>query len=87
MLDGAKSIKMFGEYVPVRAGVAVLDNLSAHADAVETLDWLRNWSRPPRRTFITHGEPAAADALRLRMGEALRWNCVVPDYLETIELP
>ena len=86
LVDGAKTIKMFGDYVPVRAEVAVIDNLSAHADADETLDWLRGFSAPPRQTFITHGEPAAADALRLRIGEALRWNCTVPDYLETVEL-
>jgi metallo-beta-lactamase family protein len=40
----------------------------------------------PRRTFITHGEPAAADAMRLRIERELRWPCVVPDYLETVTL-
>ena len=86
MVDGAASIKMFGEYVPVRAEVARLDNLSAHADYAEILEWLGDFGSPPQRTFITHGEPAAADALRLRIGEALHWNCAVPDYLETVEL-
>lgn len=86
MVDGATSIKMLGEYVPVRAEVATLDNLSAHADYAEILEWLGNFEKPPQRTFITHGEPAAADSLRLRIGEALHWSCVVPDYLETVEL-
>jgi metallo-beta-lactamase family protein len=86
LLDGATSIKMFGEYVPVRAEVTVIDNLSAHADYAETLDWLRHFSHGPQRTFITHGEPAAADALRLHIEEALQWNCTVPEYLETVEL-
>jgi metallo-beta-lactamase family protein len=86
LLDGAKSVKIFGQYVPVHAEVAMIDNLSAHADAAETLDWLRGFSRPPRQTFITHGEPPAADALRLRVAEALGWNSAVPDYLQTVEL-
>jgi len=79
--DGAQSIKLFGEYVPVRAEIASLDNLSAHADYAEILDWLRNFERAPRMTFVTHGEPAAADALRMRIDEKLGWTCCVPEYL------
>ena len=84
---GAVSLKMFGEYVPVRAEVATLANLSAHADYAEILAWLRGFESPPRRTFVTHGEPAGADALRLRIGDALHWRCDVPDYLgsETLD--
>ena len=86
MLQGAKEIKIHGQYVPVRAEVAVLHNLSAHADYAETLGWLGHFERPPRRIFITHGEPAAADALRRHIGETLGWNAEVPDYLQTTEL-
>ena len=60
---------------------ASLDNLSAHADYAEILDWLRNFERAPRMTFVTHGEPAAADALRMRIDEKLGWTCCVPEYL------
>jgi metallo-beta-lactamase family protein len=86
IVDGAAAIKMFGEYVPVRAEVAMIDNLSAHADCAEILEWLGRFGQPPRRTFITHGEPAAADALRLRIGETLHWDCTVPDHLQTADL-
>jgi len=82
MLAGAESIKIHGEYVPVRAEVDSIDNLSAHADADEILGWLKNFAHAPRETFITHGEPAAADALRRRIEEELRWRVSVPDYLE-----
>ena len=86
MVGGAKTVKIHGEYVPVNAEVACLDSLSAHADYEEILGWLRNFERPPKHTFITHGEPAAADALRRRMEEQLHWSCSVPDYLEGAEL-
>jgi len=66
--------------------VALIDNLSAHADAQEILEWLTGFTAAPRRTFITHGEPAAADALRLRIEQQLRWACEVPDYLQTAAL-
>jgi metallo-beta-lactamase family protein len=87
MIAGAKSVKIHGQYVPVRAEVAVLDNLSGHADYREILEWLGHFRRPPRSTFITHGEPVAADALRLRIEERLGWHCVVPEYRESVELP
>ena len=86
ILSGAESVKIHGEYVSIRAEVAAIDNLSAHADYAEILDWLRHFERPPRETFITHGEPVAADALRRRIEEQLRWRARVPDYLERVAL-
>lgn len=86
MLNGADSIKIHGEYVPVRAEVVNIDNLSAHADYVEILAWLEYFELPPRQTFVTHGEPKAADALRHRIEESLGWRTRVPEYLETVRL-
>ncbi|MEP6587977.1 MAG: MBL fold metallo-hydrolase RNA specificity domain-containing protein, partial [Polaromonas sp.] len=40
----------------------------------------------PRQTFITHGEPAAADAMRQRIERELHWNCHMPYYLESVLL-
>ena len=86
IVAGADMIKIHGEYVPVRAEVHQMENLSAHADADEILGWLGAYARPPRRTFITHGEPDAADALRRRIQEQLKWNCEIPDYLQRVAL-
>ena len=86
MLSGAPTIKIHGSEVPVKAEVAMLDMLSAHADWQETLDWLQGFEAPPRRTFITHGEPSASDALRLRIAQQGDWDCYVPDYLESQSL-
>ncbi len=86
MVNGAESVKIHGKYIPVRAEVRVIDNLSAHADYAEILGWLGNFDRPPQQTFITHGEPAAADALRHRIEEQLGWSCRVPEYLEEVRL-
>lgn len=86
MLEGAREIKIHGNYVPVRAEIVALDNLSAHADANEILLWLKQSPYAPLQTFITHGEPAAADTLRLRIQDELGWSAYVPDYLETINL-
>ena len=86
IVAGAGSVKIHGQYVPIHAEVAQIDALSSHADYAETLTWLRNFRAPPQHTFLVHGEPAAADALRRHIGEALGWACTVPDYLETVQL-
>lgn len=86
MTGGAEAIKMHGQYIPVRAEVANLHMLSAHADADEILSWLDHFNAPPRMTFVVHGEPAASDTLRLRIKERFGWPCRVPEYRETTDL-
>ncbi|NML45255.1 MBL fold metallo-hydrolase [Ramlibacter sp. G-1-2-2] len=83
---GAPTIRIHGEEVPVRAEVARIDALSAHADADEIEAWLRAMPAPPKRVFVTHGEPTAADALRARIEHKLHWDAEVPEYLQTVEL-
>ena len=82
MVGGATQIKIHGEWIPVRAEVARLDGLSAHADREDLLAWISALPRPPRRIYVTHGEPEAADALRQAIEERHRWPCSVPEYLE-----
>jgi metallo-beta-lactamase family protein len=86
MVGGADRIKIHGQYLPVRAAVMNLDMLSAHADADEIMTWLQGFKRPPRTTFIVHGEPTASDALRHRIEEELGWPCVVPDQGQQVNL-
>lgn len=85
MLAGAQAIKIHGAYVPVRAEVANLDSLSAHADREQLLTWLGTQGKP-KRVFVTHGDPVASDALRLAIEERYGWPCTVPDYLQSLEL-
>lgn len=86
LIHGGRDLKIHGENVHIRAEVSILDSLSAHADGNELIEWLRRFNKAPRNTFITHGEPASSDSLRMRIGNELGWNCVVPDYLESFEL-
>ena len=83
---GEKEIKIHGSMWPVRAEIVKLDNMSAHADYAEILQWLGHFTQAPRRTFVTHGEPEAATALRDKIGETLGWTADVPAYMQTVEL-
>jgi metallo-beta-lactamase family protein len=82
MTAGARQVKIHGHYVPVNAEVDNLHMLSAHADANEIMGWLKGFAQPPKKTFLVHGEPVAADALRHRIEEELHWNVEVPEYKE-----
>jgi metallo-beta-lactamase family protein len=86
LVAGATSLRMFGREVPIRAEVISLESLSGHADADEILAWMKGASRAPRQTYITHGEPDAADALRLRIEDTFDWPARVPEHLERVAL-
>jgi metallo-beta-lactamase family protein len=84
--DGAKTIKMFGAEVPVRARVETLHGLSAHADQQETLRWLGGFKRPPRQTYLVHGEPAAAEALAVAIHARFGWSVGAAKDGEQVEV-
>jgi len=86
LLDGENEIKIFGEFVPVRAKIERLDNLSAHADSREILRWLGGFKRAPKTVFLVHGEPKAQEVLKQKIVEKFGWHVEIPDYLDKFEL-
>jgi len=83
LVNGARVIKIHGEYVPVRAEVVEVDAFSAHADADDVLAWMSGGAAP-LTTYVIHGEPAAAAALRDRIDAELGWTAVVPGAGERV---
>jgi len=85
--EGARHIRIFGVDYPVRAAIHIIDSFSAHADYVEMLQWLKGFKRPPRKTFLVHGEPKAAQAMKEHiLAELKGWNVEIPAYLQSYEL-
>ncbi|MBI4164942.1 MAG: MBL fold metallo-hydrolase [Acidobacteria bacterium] len=84
--SGAEFVKMHGRQVRIRARIESMENMSAHADYGEILSWLGKFHKPPRTTFLVHGEPKAAEALKGKITEHLRWNVEVPSYLQKFAL-
>jgi metallo-beta-lactamase family protein len=84
--EGARTLKMLGEEVPVRAQVETIHGLSAHADADMLIRWLKTASRPPRRIYVVHGDPAPAAALASRVKGELGWPVEVPAYQDRVSL-
>jgi metallo-beta-lactamase family protein len=87
ILDGEPEVKILGQWVPVRCRVAKIGGFSAHADWQEVLRWLGGMKDgAPRQTFLTHGEPEAANAMAGHIKEKFGWNVHVPQYGEGVEL-
>ena len=87
ILDGEPEVKILGQWVPVRCRTAKIGGFSAHADWQEVLHWLEGMQGGvPRTTFLTHGEPEAADAMAQHIKEKFGWNVHVPQYGEHVEL-
>ena len=84
--DGAKMVKIHGQEIPVRAEIAALESMSAHADANEILTWLRHFKQPPAVTFLVHGEPGAMDTLRARIERELGWTVRTPEHGEKVAI-
>lgn len=85
LLRGAKEIKIHGQQHQVRAEVAQISGLSAHADYQELIEWLKPASAPVR-TFITHGEASASVALQGHLNDALGWPSEIPGDGDTVSL-
>ncbi|MDL9978495.1 MBL fold metallo-hydrolase [Microbacterium sp. ASV49] len=83
---GERTLRIFGEDVPINAEVDSLEMMSAHADADQIVDWMRRAPAAPRQTFVTHAEPEGADALRLLVAHDLGWRIRSPQLGETVPL-
>lgn len=86
LIAGADTVKIHGEYWPVRAEIVSIDSMSAHADGDGLIEWIRKLPRPPRRVFVNHGDPAAIDALRLRVKDELGLEALVPEIGDSFNL-
>ena len=85
LAGGARNLRIFGRDHRIDAEVVQLETFSGHADADEILSWMSAGSAP-RMTYLTHGEPEAADTLRSRVAHELGRNVRVPEHRETIRL-
>ena len=86
LVRGEKEIKIHGEMWPVQAQIVQLDNMSAHADYEEILAWMENFTAPPRKVFVVHGEEGAAQSMKEKIEDRFDWDCAVPEYKQTVEL-
>lgn len=83
---GAKTVKIHGREVPINCETVSLSGFSAHADQSEILSWLKMFKKPPKSTFVVHGEPEASRVLRDKIETDLGWSATVASDMKTVEL-
>lgn len=86
LVDGEKSVKIHGEWIPVAAQIEKIDSMSAHADSNELMHWLGGFKAAPKHTYLVHGEPVAQDALGARIQKELGWAWKAPQHAEKVEM-
>ena len=86
LVDGAKQVNIFGERIPVRAAIHTLGGFSAHADQAALLAWAGAFKRPPRQTFVVHGEASAALTFGQRLRKEFGWRVTVPEPGQRVSL-
>jgi len=84
--EGTKTLRLYGQMVPVLAEIVEMGQLSAHAGKSELMRWLTGLQVPPQQVYLTHGEPAAAQSLQQAITEKFRWKATVARYLDIVEL-
>lgn len=85
IVDGAKTVHIFGEEIAVKARIHTLGGFSAHADQKELLDWLSSLKNSPE-VFVVHGEEQTAVSFSELVRERYRFVTHVPVPGETYEL-
>lgn len=83
LAHGARSMRIHGHDVEVKAEVVQLESASAHADADQLMTWLRTMPKAPDQVYVVHGEMEASDELRKRIKHELGWRALVPEHGST----
>lgn len=83
---GNDKIKIHGKQIKSAAHIETISDFSAHSDYSEILGWLKNFQKPPRQTFIVHGELESSESLKKMINDQLGWNTHIPVYEEVVEL-
>lgn len=86
ILEKPEEVRILGQNKKIRADIHKINGFSAHADQEELLRWLSGLQKPPRRVFVTHGEPTSASAFADTIKKEKGWNVAVPSYDDRIPL-
>lgn len=86
LLEGTHELKIFGKYIPVKAGIHHLESLSAHADQAGLINWMSSIQNIPERVFLIHGEPTSLNGLRVKLKDSFGWHAYIPRLSEIVEI-
>ncbi len=86
IIDGEEEVRIMRDWIPVNCHIERIDGFSAHADWKAVIRWLKGLSTEPKAVFTTHGEPESASAMARHIRDEFKWNVLVPEYNQTMDL-
>ena len=86
LLNGAKTVKLFGEEIEVKADIVKLPGISAHADMDHLTEWIKALKNKPEKVFIVHGEESSAEYFANHVIEETGFVAVAPYSGDTYDL-
>lgn len=84
LVDGAKTIKLWGETIQVNATIHTIGGFSAHADQQGLIDWYDHFDNKPQ-LILVHGEPKAMDTLAQKLKYQYDANVTQATYRQRID--
>jgi len=78
LVDGAKKVHIFGEEVSVNARIEMIDGYSGHADYIGIINWMKNFSKMPKRVYLVHGEEPALYSLSEKIKNEFNIEPIIP---------
>ncbi|MGI5848772.1 MAG: MBL fold metallo-hydrolase RNA specificity domain-containing protein [Christensenellales bacterium] len=84
ILDGNKTVRIFGEEIKVKAHIERIEGFSGHADQAGLLDWIRHFPTSLEKVFVMHGEEQVSELFAKRLA-SLGYNVLVPDLFATFD--
>jgi metallo-beta-lactamase family protein len=78
IVDGAKTMRLFGEEIAVRAHIHTLGGFSAHADQKELLEWLSHFRNPDLLVIVNHGEEKTSVGPAEKIEQVFHFKTIVP---------
>ncbi len=86
IVNGAKTVKIFGEEIAVNARIEYIEGYSGHADQELLMNFIYSFIKKPKHIFLVHGEPESQDILRDKIESDTGLGVTIPEFGETYEL-
>lgn len=86
LLEGKKTLKIYGQLHEVHSDVQNVEGFSAHGDQSELLHWLGKLHKAPEKIFIVHGEPEGALGLKNAIHKEFGWKSEIPELYDSFEM-
>ena len=86
IVDGAKTVKIFGDEMTVNARIEYIEGYSGHADQEWLLNFVYSFLKKPKTIFLVHGEPEGQVVLKQKIQGTMQIPVIIPEYGEQYEL-